>query len=236
MVAMLKTAVANSLPAIKPYYDHAGITIYHADCRDILPHIDRIDLVLTDPPYGIDGARGGGNRARGKGKYEPDGWSDTPEYISEVCVPVISECIQKADRVILTPGKRHMRQYPDPQDIGCFWMPAAVGFSPWGVTTFQPILYYGKDPRSGRGQTPNGKALTEPAGAIDHPCAKPINAWKWLLAKGSVDDGDLVFDPFMGSGTTLRAAKDLGKRAIGVEIEERYCEIAASRLQQEVLF
>jgi site-specific DNA-methyltransferase (adenine-specific) len=67
-----------------------------------------------------------------------------------------------------------------------------------------------------------------------HPCPKPIGQWKWLVNRATVV-GDSILDPFMGSGTTLRAAKDLGRKAIGIEIEERYCEIAANRLRQEVL-
>lgn len=68
----------------------------------------------------------------------------------------------------------------------------------------------------------------------EHPCPKPLQLWRWLMSKFS-KEGELALDPFMGSGTTLRAAKDVGRRAIGIELEERYCEIAANRLRQEVL-
>ena len=218
-----------------PYYERDGITIYHGDCRDILPTLPPVDLVLTDPPYGIEGGRGVGNRARGKAAYGPEGWEDTPEYIMETCVGVIKWAISAAPRVIVTPGIRHLHLYPPADDIGCFWTPAAIGFGAWGMVTFNPILYYGRDPRAGVGAWPSGRQVTEPPGIDGHPCPKPLRAWKWLLAKGSVEESDLILDPFMGSGTTLRAAKDLGRRAIGIEIEEKYCEIAVKRLAQEVL-
>jgi DNA modification methylase len=95
----------------------------------------------------------------------------------------------------------------------------------------------GNDPylANGLGRRPDIFIHTETTENWDHPCAKPIGFWKKLLLRGSVRESDIVLDPFMGSGTTLRAAKDLGRRAIGIEIEEKYCEIAAKRLSQKVL-
>ena len=221
---------------MRPYYERGGITIYHGDCREFLESIGPVDVVLTDPPYGIDGARGGGNRQRGKGKYHATGWQDTPEYLREVCVPVITHCVEVSDRMGLTPGTRHQFFYPAPDDVGCFWMPAAIGVGPWGFVNYQPIFFYGTDPRKAVGRWPAGRQLTEPSNVPDHPCAKPIQAWTWLLSKLSHRADDVVLDPFVGSGTTLRAAKNLARRAIGIEIEERYCEVAATRLSQETLW
>ena len=219
---------------VEPYFRDDAVVIYHADCRSILPKMPKVDLVLTDPPYGVEGGRGVGNRARGKALYAPEQWEDTPEYIAEVCVPTIEWAIQAVDRTVLTPGIRHLHLYPPAADIGCFWTPAAVGTGSWGLTTFHPILYYGRDPRAGIGAWPSGRQVTERPGVNGHPCPKPLKAWSWLLAKASTE-GETILDPFMGSGTTLRAAKDLGRLAIGIEIEEEYCEIAAKRMAQGVL-
>jgi len=220
---------------MKPYYQDDAVTIYHADCREILQTLEPVDLVLTDPPYGIEGARGHGNRARGKAMYSPIGWEDTPEYIAKVCAPVICFLIKSVKRVIVTPGNRHLHLYPLPSaDIGCFWTPAATGYGPWGPILFHPILYYGRDPRAGIGSLPTGRTMNEHPDVAGHPCPKPLKPWKWLLNKGSLEN-ETVLDPFMGSGTTLRAAKDLGRKAIGIEIEEKYCEIAAKRMSQSVM-
>ena len=218
-----------SLP--EPYYERDGIVIYHGDCRDILPHVEA-DAVVTDPPYGIDGGTGGDARDFGKGRYLAGGWKDTPNYIREVCVPVVHGLTDLP--MAVTPGTRNLHAYPPPRDIGCFFTPAAATHGPWGFTTFQPILYYGRDWRAGRGALPSGRQLTEAARKNGHPCPKPLSAWRWLVDKVAPETA-LVLDPFMGSGTTLVAARDLGRKAIGIEIEERYCEIAVKRLAQGVL-
>ena len=147
---------------------------------------------------------------------------------------MVALLIRTVPRVIVTPGNCNLFRYPQPDDIGCFYTPSSQGWGRWGHITFNPILYYGKDPRSGKGQSATGCQLTEKPPRLDHPCPKPLKAWSWLLNKGSLPD-ELVLDPFMGSGTTLVAAKALGRRAIGVEIEEAYCELAVRRLAQEVL-
>uniref|UniRef100_A0A6M3LE78 Putative methyltransferase n=1 Tax=viral metagenome TaxID=1070528 RepID=A0A6M3LE78_9ZZZZ len=97
-----------------------------------------------------------------------------------------------------------------------------------------PIFYYGKDPRAGKNQMPDGLYLKEAAPRNGHPCAKPTNAWTWLTNKASLPN-DLILDPFLGSGTTAYCAKKLNRKCIGIEIEEKYCEIAAKRCSQSVM-
>jgi site-specific DNA-methyltransferase (adenine-specific) len=216
---------------IEPYYDRDGITIYNGDCLDVLPQLEGIDVVLTDPPYGIEGGVGGGV-ARGKGDYL-GGFVDDPENVRIVVVPIIEWCIENAACVVVTPGNRNFCMYPQPKSFGAFYQPAAVGLQAFGNIDAQPIFYYGTA-GGGRMGKPCSYVLTETPEVNGHPCPKPLKAWRKLLANIS-DPGDLILDPFMGSGTTLRAAKDLGRRAIGIEINEAYCEIAVKRLAQEVL-
>jgi crossover junction endodeoxyribonuclease RusA len=92
-------------------------TLYLADCRDVLPIIGRVDAVVTDPPYGIDGGRGTINVASGKGAYEAE-FPDTPEYIESVVAPAFAECLELSDRAAITPGHKCGRYYPGPDIIG----------------------------------------------------------------------------------------------------------------------
>ena len=217
--------------ALKPYYDDGnGIVIYHGDCREILPHLEPVDLVLTDPPYGVEL---GSKANNGRERIAYTRLADNDETINEV-VALLSMVIVRTKRMVLTPGVKNMLRYPTPTHIGSFYYPAASGCNPWGFSCWQPIYFYGKDPYGGKGSRPDSYSSTEAAEQNGHPCPKPIGQWSWLMARTSLE-GETILDPFMGSGTTLRAAKDLGRKAIGIEIEEKYCEIAAKRLAQEVL-
>ncbi len=217
---------------MEPYYDHNGITIYCGDCRDVLPQITA-DVVLTDPPYGINGANGTINRSRAKGEYQSD-FSDTREYIRDVVVPIIHSLIENVGCVVVTPGNSNFDLYPRCNSFGVFFQPAAVGLQTFGNLDAQPILYYGKNALGRNMGVPCSYRLTEPPQKSIHPCAKPFKAWKTLLSN-IAQPGMVILDPFMGSGTTLRAAKELNMQAIGIDISERYCEEAAINLSQEVM-
>lgn len=203
---------------MKPYYEKNGITIYHGDCRDVLPRLKPVNLVLTDPPYGVGVAYGQ--------------FDDTPENVRALVKDVMPVCISLAERTVLTCGTRQIHFYPEPTWILCWLNRAGSGMNPWGFTCWQPILVYGKDPylQKSMGSRPDVIEWSEASEKNGHPVPKPTEFWGTLLRRVSVSKTDTVLDPFMGSGTTLRAAKDLGRKAIGIEIEERYCEIAAKRL------
>ena len=216
-----------------PYYDDGSCVIYHGDCRDFLSI--SCDAFVTDPPYGVGlKARTSKHGAR-PGEYGGQ-FDDGPEYVREVVVPVVVVLLERVGRGALTPGVRCMWDYPEPNDVGVIWSPAGAGMSSWGFNCSHPIFYYGKDPflALGMGSRPNGVSWNNATEENGHPCPKPLTVVRWLVNRVSMP-GEMIFDPFMGSGTTLRAAKDLNRKAIGIEIEERYCEIAAKRLAQEVL-
>lgn len=202
-------------------------TLYLGDCLEILPTLGKVDAVVTDPPYGV---RLGEDGPTAIGKTAYASFEDTPEYIKTVCVPVIEMCVELFGRAVLTPGNRNCFSYPQPSEIGAIFNPAGAGFSRWGFTTSQPILYYGKDPHSPK-KKPQAVYSTELSEKNGHPCPKPIKLMKWMVDRGSLP-GETVLDPFMGSGTTGVACVKLGRSFIGIEIDEGYFNIAVDRIKK----
>ena len=221
---------------MKPYYEHAGITIYHGDCREVLPGLPIPDLLLTDPPYGMawdtDSTRFTGGEERHKRGMGRDDWGavvgdaepfDPAPFLSSPKV-ILWGANHYAQRLVL--GTTLVWIKKADHLFGTFLSDCEIGWMKggYGVYAF-------------RKQFPPPSRMVEGNGAVLHPTQKPESLMAWCITeRAQVAPGALVIDPFMGSGTTLRAAKDLGRRAIGIEIEERYCEIAAKRLAQEVLF
>ena len=197
--------------------------IYHGDCREILPQLDIFDLVLTDPPYGV--------------AIEDIQWRDTQETMKELICEALPLIRNSGIVTLLTPGNGNQYKYPEPNWTLCWAIPAAITLGSWGWCSWQPILAYGNDPylRDGLGAQPDMYICNEASEVNGHPCPKPLSVWKWLLKRGASRATDRILDPFLGSGTTLRAAKDLGHEAVGIEISEKYCEIAANRLRQSVM-
>jgi site-specific DNA-methyltransferase (adenine-specific) len=219
---------------IKPYYDQGGITIYHGDCREILPQLDvKVDLVLTDPPYGVNGGSGTKGLSRAN-KHDYASFIDSPENVISEIIPRFKLALSICDRAIITPGSLVCNSYPQPDSIGALIQWATASMQKWGRCDSQPIFYYGRDPRLGK--TISFCSFDNKSfDSIDgFPCPKPLRVWSKLVVKGSVDN-ETILDPFLGSGTTAVAAKILGRRCIGIEIEEKYCEIAVKRLAQSVM-
>lgn len=205
-----------------------GVTLYLGDCRDILPTLGRVDAVVTDPPYGVNLGSDATHRI-GNRPYES--FEDTPDNVLNNVVPAIVQAIDVSDRAIVTPGTRCAWAYPNPDELGAIYFPAGAGFSRWGFTCSQPILFYGKDPFMPKNKKPNSVECTETVEKNGHPCPKPPKLMRWLVARAS-SPGQTICDPFMGSGTTGVACVQLGRKFIGIEIEPKYFDIACRRIAE----
>lgn len=214
-------------PSVQPYYEQDGITIYHADCREVLPYVSGVDLVLTDPPYGIGFKYG-------------ESYCDAPDTYRAWMQRILPDLLNIAPLAMISMSMRHMWILPEATHVMCWAKPGAMTNNPLGgFSQWEPIFVYGQrriynDFKYLPARTSTARERQLEGARIQHPCPKPLELYLWLIGIGT-DAGQLVLDPFMGSGTALRAAKDLGRRAIGIEIEERYCEVAARRLSQQVL-
>ena len=209
---------------VKPYYEQDGITIFHGDCRDVLPTLEPVDLVLTDPPYGI------GLEEHGRNGYDWGIAGDEDSAIGQQVLNVLEAVPTIAFASPKQPWSGQWRQYlvwDKGPTVGGGGDPSTCWKQSWELIQVR---------NTGRLNGKRDEAVLHfhvtQQDYHDHPAAKPISLTRYLLIKVF---GDTVLDPFMGSGTTLRAAKDLGRKAIGIEIEERYCEIAANRMAQGVL-
>lgn len=219
---------------MKAYFERGGVTIYHGDAREIVPSLAFDGLVLTDPPYGIahptDYAdRGRGGRVQGKGEpvpcrnYPPVHGDDQPfdptwllsvgsarilwgaNYYAQMLPPVSGWLVWDKER---------------PDDLDQATCELAWSDCVRGVRRFR-FLWNGMM-----------RASKEP---LVHPTQKPEALMRWCMSLRWTREYSSVLDPYMGSGTTLRAALDAGKRAIGIDVSEAYCEIAAKRLDQMAL-
>lgn len=228
---------------MKPYYQHAGITIYHGDCREILPAIGLLigSFVLADPPYGAKlsfdynerfspaGEKWWKNRDRSRGaKHAPvvgDDQAFDPSHLFGHPRMVLFGANHYASRLPDSGGWIVWDKRNGDRDVsGCNW-PMSEGELAWtnlsnGVRIFRHTWF--------------GLIRDSESKQHFHPTQKPIALMEWILRKWNKKRLP-VLDPYCGSGPVLIAAKRCGLEAVGVEIEERYCEIAAKRLSQEVL-
>lgn len=223
-----------------PYYQDNAVTIYHGDCLDVLSGIfDKPEALITDPPFAFTGGISNGRSSECSDQFFLHWWRDVCALIVQVCPPDASGF------------------------IWCDWRTAATisaGFVPksqkytWRVSQmlfhFREMIGQGSPFRSSvdmiayvRGNDHKDPPIPNTThnfisqywyyGKHDfHPSEKSVDIARQLI---EWTGAQTILDPFMGSGTTLRAAKDLGRKAIGIEIEEKYCEIAARRMAQEVL-
>lgn len=208
-------------------------TLYLGDCREILPTLPKVDAVITDPPYGLDlGAHAGSkdNRERHLTKQGYMSYEDTPENFLAVVVPAIRAALSIADRGMVFASAPMAWNLPKPATLGGVHLPSSVGRTPWGFTSWATCLLYGKAPDLNKGHKPTGMRSTEKAPKdIDHPTVKPLSWMEWAVTLGS-RAGEVVLDPFMGSGTTGVACAIHCRSFIGIEREPKYFEIACRRI------
>ena len=214
---------------VTPYYTDDLVTIYHGDCREMLPGLDG-DALVTDPPYGI-----GWSRAT---------WSDDPDAYPELMRWLVSEGQRIGGWCFIFQAQLNVGRFHEWFPEGWRIFAACKNFAQVRKTglwnSWDPVVYWNSGPNSG----PNSVEVNRDyhvgnvAGVFGtvagHPSPRPLGTMRHLVAIAA-PVGGTILDPFMGSGTTLVAAKSLGRRAIGIEIEERYCEVAAKRCAQEVL-
>ena len=236
---------------MKPYYEYGGFTIYNCDCREILPALNA-DICLTDPPYSDvthAGARTAARKPENYHEKEPSSLltfdSVTPEFLRE-CFGLVGPIIERW--CVSFMDWRHISalEIAPPHEL------KFVRFGIWVKPNGAP-QFTGDRPATGWEAVcimhRDGKAMEWNGGGHhavwmenkphqdsypgDHPTVKPLPLVERLTRLFS-NEGETILDPFMGIGTTLLAAKNMGRKAIGIEIEEKYCEIAAKRLSQEV--
>lgn len=258
---------------MQPYYEADGITIYHGDCRDVLPTLETgsVDLVFTSPPYNLGGEPwphlGNWKPGDASGSGSKNKWRNGSDACAGISygrhqdnMPHGEYVAWQRDTLLLCWARLCDRgaifYNHKPRVIGGrLWLPlelnpdlplrqiviwaraGGINFNPTAyVPTHEWFMIIAKEgfrlrdrAASGVGDVwyvPQQENSLHPA---PFPIALPLRAIETTNAAN-------VLDPFCGSGTTLRAAKDAGCRAIGIELEERYCEIAANRLRQGVLF
>lgn len=205
---------------MKPYYQDQSVTIYHGDCRQIVPQLGSFDLLLTDPPYGI-GMDGGNVGYKGANNFDKKQWDRKPP--DALLLQGLMITAQKA----VFWGGNYMTLPPSRQ-----WLVWDKGAGFKGRTYAEAELAWTSFDANVRVFSYDPLARGDYKGKL-HPTQKPLEVIKWCI--NLAGDVQTILDPFAGSGTTGRAAKDLGKQAVLVEMDEQYCEIAAQRMAQEVL-
>lgn len=188
---------------ITPYFQDETCTLYLGDCLKVMPELEPVNAILTDPDY----------------VGQTVDWFELAKGLTRT--------------LVFTPGTMNAWLYPAPRWVLCWHKPSGKGFSKvGGFTQWEPVLTYGAVHYDTDFffQVPLNFS-TGPE--RNHPYPKPLNLWLWLM-QGIKADG-VILDPFVGSGTTLVAAKLLGRKAVGIEQEQKYADICVERLRQSVM-
>jgi hypothetical protein len=213
---------------IEPYYSDSLVTLYHGDCREVQAWLTA-DVLVTDPPYGIPGGRVGQHQGHLTAERDAK-WDD----------------LATRDEVLALWGDKPYAVFGSPKRLDArlphveapiVWDKGdspGLGRIDWPFGVSYELAYINGNGWGGRrrGSVIRVGHNSSVAAVVGHPTPKPIALMEQIIARAPQG---IIADPFAGAGSTLVAAKNLKRRAIGIEIEERYCEIAAERCRQEVL-
>jgi DNA modification methylase len=205
------------------YYQDEYCTLYHDKCQDILNEL-KFDAIITDPPYGVDLKYGD----RTNDSFEE--WQHLMDWLMPF---IIDSDIPSFIPTSKIEGEQYLYANYCPKWRICWYKGATSTRCSTGFKDWEHIFVYGKVKRMFHDYF---ACNTEPHTSEfrkSHPCPKPIGWARWLLDK-TVCASDVIVDPFSGTGTTLAAAKERNMKCIGIEAEEKYCEIISKRLSQEV--
>lgn len=208
-----------------PYYDDGQSTIYHGHCREILPGLEGVTAIVSDPPYGMawDGKITRG--PNGTGSKLPTRHWDVPVVGDDE--PFDPTFLLTFPEVLLW-GMNHYPQHLERGTLLVWIKRYDDGFGSFLSDAEVAWFSRGHGVYCRRDTSLQGESRMR-----YHPTQKPVPLMEWCI--GFLKSPGVIVDPFAGSGSTLVAAKNLGRRAIGIEVEERYCEVAVKRLAQEVL-
>jgi len=219
---------------MKPYYQDEWVTIYLGDCRDILPTLEKVDLVLTDPPYGVS------HKKKGEPYMAGDNINQLP-----LVLPLFYKVIKEDGGFFVFSSTEYLREallafqtYFKMHNI-IIWdkqVPIYPHHTSHFKLQYEPIIYGSRGLhylKKNRGSDIVRCAIDRGNNRV-HPTQKPVELLLELL-KATDDSKVDILDPFLGSGSTAIAAKKLNRKCIGIEIEEKYCEIAAKRCSQSVM-
>lgn len=197
------------------------------DCLEILPTLGNVDAVVTDPPYGIN--------------FPYNSHIDTAENLRAL-IPGLMQAVYAAKRGVITPGNTNLHKYPEPSWTGAWTWNTTTSCGLWGWSQWQPILLYGEDVTKGTASVAGvfksdridftgGSVKSDRSEGQGHTCPKPLGFVRKILARFSLLN-EIILDPFMGSGTTGVACVKLGRKFIGIEIDEGYFDVACRRVDE----
>lgn len=207
----------------EPYYADELVTIYHGDCRDLLPGLPPSDLLLTDPPYGMDykPLRGADGSKRWAEQVAGDGEPFDPTHLLGHRRLILWGANWYADRLPVSGGWVVWDKTPKGAKNGFHASHAELAWTNLCSSVRKFSLQWGGEAHGGEPHL--------------HPTQKPLALMRWTLEQFA-EPGWLIVDPYMGSGPLAQVCSEMGYRYIGIELDEAHCETAVRRLAQASLF